>query len=104
MQRVTVVQYTVKANHVDENESLARAVFAELKAKAPRHVTYALFRNGRDFAHVFINSHDDDASELVELPGFRAYQQGIAERCEAPPEVIRIAANMLESFGLSVQR
>jgi hypothetical protein len=104
MQRVTVVRYTVKTNHADENESLARAVFAELKVNAPRHISYALFRNGSDFAHVFINSHQDDASELVDLPAFKAFQQGIAGRCVAPPEVLRVAANMLEYVGLSAHR
>jgi hypothetical protein len=55
---VTLVRYTAKPDRADENEALSRAVFKELKAMAPAHVTYALFRNGLEFAHLFVNTRD----------------------------------------------
>ncbi len=101
MQRVTFVRYAAKPDRAAENETLARAVFAELKAVAPDHVAYALFRDGMDFVHVFINLQGDDSSALTELPSFKAYAKDVIERCEAPPEVIRLSLRLLESYGLA---
>jgi hypothetical protein len=100
MQRVTLVRYTAKPDRADENEALSRAVFAELKATAPAHVTYALFRNGLEFVHLFVNTKTEDASPLTELESFKTYSKDVAERCEAPPEVTRFALTLLESYGL----
>jgi len=101
MQRVTLVRYTAKSDRAAENEALSRAVFAELKTTAPAQVSYALFRNGLDFVHLFVNTASEDASALVELDSFKTYSEGIADRCEAPPEISRLALTLLESYGLS---
>ena len=101
MQRVTLVRYTAKPDRAAENERLARAVFAELKQAAPPHIAYALFRNGVEFVHLFINTKDDDASALIGLAGFKTYAKDVAERCEAPPEPLRLTGRLLESYGLA---
>ena len=101
MQRVTLVRYTTKPGLADENEALSRAVFAELKAKAPAHIAYALFRDGPDFVHLFVNAQSEDASALVELPAFKAYAKDVAERCEAPPDQLRLRVRLLDSYGLA---
>ena len=54
-----------------------------------------------DFVHVFINLRGDDSSALTELPSFKAYAKDVNERCEAPPEVIRLSLRLLESYGLA---
>jgi hypothetical protein len=100
MQRVTLVRYAAKPNRAAENETLARAVFAELRAAAPKHVVYALFRDGVDFVHLFINLQADDSSPVTELPTFKAYAKDIGERCEAAPEQTRLGVRLLESYGL----
>jgi hypothetical protein len=100
MQRVTLVRYKTKPGRADENEALSRAVFAELKEKTPAHATYALFRDGEDFAHVFINDKSDDSNAVTELASFRTFLQGINERCEAPPETTRLAMRLVDSYGL----
>jgi hypothetical protein len=100
MQRVTLVRYAAKPDRADENEALSLAVFNELKITQPDHVAYALFRDGVNFVHLFVNTRDDDASALVELPTFRAYAKDVGERCEAPPETIRLNLNLLASHGL----
>ncbi len=99
MQRVTLVRYAAKPDRADENEALSLAVFNELKITRPDHVAYALFRNGADFVHLFVNTRDEDASALVELPTFKAYAKEIGERCEAPPEPMRLNMNLLASYG-----
>jgi hypothetical protein len=101
MQRVTLVRYTAKPDRAAENETLARAVFAELQDTAPDHVTYVLFRDGTDFVHLFINAEADDSSAVTELPSFKAYAKDIIERCEAPPEPMRLSLRLLESYGLA---
>jgi hypothetical protein len=100
MPRVTLVRYTTKPGRDDENETLSRAVFAELRAKAPEHVGYALFRNGPHFVHLFVNTRDDDATMLTELASFKAYTDSINSRCEVPPEQTRLSLDLLESYGL----
>jgi len=101
MQRVVLVRYTAKPDRAAENENLARAVFAELRLAAPDHVAYALFRDGVDFVHLFVNTKADDASTLTELPSFKAYAKDVAERCKAPPEQTRLNVSLLESYGLT---
>jgi hypothetical protein len=100
MQRVTLVRYAAKPDRAAENETLARAVFAELKAAAPDHLAYALFRDGVNFVHLLINVHADDSSPLTELPSFKAYAKDVLARCEAPPEQTRLGLHLLESYGL----
>jgi hypothetical protein len=101
MQRLTLVRYTAKPDRAAENEALARAVFAELRAAAPDHVAYALFGDGVDFVHLFINAQADDSSPVTELPSFKAYAKDVVERCEAPPEVTRLSLRLLGSYGLT---
>jgi hypothetical protein len=100
MQRVTLVRYAAKPDRAAENETLARAVFAELKAAAPPHVAYALFRDGVEFVHLLVNTEAADSSAVTELPSFKIYMKDILERCEAPPEQTRLNVRLLESYGL----
>ncbi|WP_158814337.1 hypothetical protein [Methylocapsa sp. S129] len=101
MQRVTLVRYKAKPDRADENEALSRAVFAELRATTPDHVAYALFRDGADFVHVFINTQTDDSSPVTELPSFKAFAKDVNARCEAPPETTRLSLRLIESYGLT---
>jgi hypothetical protein len=99
MQRVTLVRYTAKPERADENERLSKAVFAELKASPPDHVAYALFRNGPDFLHLFVNLKDDDSSAVTELASFKAFSKDIAERCDVPPQATRFGLDLVASYG-----
>jgi hypothetical protein len=99
MQRVTLVRYTAKADRAEENQALSRAVFAELKTRAPDRAAYALFRNGVDFVHLFVNLEADDSSPITELASFKAFVKEIDARCEKPPETTRLALHLVESYG-----
>ena len=100
MQRVTLVRYTAKPDCAAQNETLARAAFAELRAAAPEQVAYLLFRDGLDFVHLFINVQADNSDPVTELPTFKAFAKGIVGRCEAPPQQTRLAVHLVESYGL----
>ena len=99
MQRVTFVRYTTKADHAEENERLSREVFAEVRDVAPARLAYALFRNGADFVHVFINMASEDSEVLTGLPSFKAFSKDSGERYATAPEVIRLELNLIESYG-----
>ena len=101
MQRVTLVRYRAKPERAAENERLARAVFAELRQSAPAGIAYLLFRNGLDFVHLFVNTQADDAEALTGLPSFKAYVKDVTERCEAPPDPLRLGVNLLDAYGLA---
>jgi hypothetical protein len=101
MQRVTLVRYAAKPDRADENEALSRAVFEELRAAAPEHIAYALFRDGPDFVHVFINAQADDSSPVTELSTFKAYARDVLGRCHEPPAQTRLSVRLLDSYGLS---
>jgi hypothetical protein len=101
MQRVTLVRYAAKPDHADENEALSRAVFAELKAANPPEAAYALFRDGNEFVHLFVNFEADDSSPITDLSSFKAFMREIDARCEAPPLTTRLALHCVESYGFS---
>ncbi|HEV7716971.1 MAG TPA: hypothetical protein VGO53_15335 [Steroidobacteraceae bacterium] len=99
MQRVTLVRYTTKPDRAAENEALSRAVFAQLRSAPPAGVAYALFRDGNEFIHVFLNLKADDSAALTELAAFKAFQKGVSERCEVPPQATRFAVQLVDSYG-----
>jgi hypothetical protein len=101
MQRVTIVRYTTKPDRADENEALSRAVFAELRVNRPREVAYALFRDGADFLHLFVNLSADDSEAVTGLSSFKAFSKDSADRYVAPPEVVRLSPQLVESYGLA---
>ncbi|HKE93417.1 MAG TPA: hypothetical protein VKB34_03855 [Povalibacter sp.] len=99
MQRVTLVRYTTKPDHSAENEALSRAVFAQLRNAPPEGVAYALFRDGNEFVHVFLNLKEDDGAPVTGLSAFKAFEKGMTERCEVPPDVTRLAVKLVDSYG-----
>jgi hypothetical protein len=88
MMTTTVVRYRAKADRADENQRLIEAVFAELDEREPEGFTYKVFRldDGVSFMHVVIE-HDDgeNPDSLQDVPAFRAFVAGIADRCDVPP-------------------
>jgi hypothetical protein len=85
--QATVVRYQAKPGRAAENQELIEAVFVELEEREPEGFTYKVFRleDGVSFIHVVIE-HDVDAPDsLQEVPAFKAFVAGIADRCEVPP-------------------
>ena len=85
MRRV-MVRYKVKPEAVAENEELVRAVYEELQRTQPPGMRYATFQLDDGLSFVHIHSSDGD-NPLTELASFKAFQQGIAERCDEAPKV-----------------
>jgi hypothetical protein len=99
--RRALIRYTVRPERVEENEQLVRAVYRELARVRPPGLRYATFRLGAggEFVHLVSTETADGRSRLTDLPAFRAFQAGIAERCEEAPVLTEL--HEVGSFGWS---
>lgn len=90
--RRVLVRYTVKPDQIDRNEALIRAVYDELERARPTGLQYATFRLGEsgEFVHLASSRTADGQSPLLGLSAFRAFQAGIADRCEVSPVVTEL--------------
>jgi hypothetical protein len=48
-----------------------------------------------------MNLAEDSSDAVTELPSFKAFQAEIGERYEIPPNALRLAATLVDSYGLS---
>ncbi len=93
-----IIRYRTHPERTAENQRLIEAVFAELRDRpiAGLHYTASGTPDGQ-FTH-FV-SYDDgvEGAQLPTLETFRAFQDGIRERCIEPP--VRTEVKVLGSFG-----
>ncbi len=82
-----IVRYKVKPDCGDENESLIKAVFAELAQKRPAGLRYSSYRleDGLTFVHHAVVSTADGSNPLPQLDAFKAFVSVIKDRCDEPP-------------------
>ena len=81
----TLIRYKTRPDMADHNAKLIAAVFEELKAASPAGVRYLSLRLDDDsFVH-FVEAEPDSANALTGLAAFKAFQNGIRERCDEPP-------------------
>ncbi len=94
-----MVRYTLKPECVTENERLAGAVFAALRAARPSGLRYATFRLGDGLSFVHLVSHEeaDGSNALTALPEFKAFTAGVKDRCADPP--VRVDLTEIGSYG-----
>jgi hypothetical protein len=87
--RNVIVRYKVKPERAEENEQLIEAVFAELAQTTPEGLRYASFKgdDGITFFHFAIIEGDNP---LDKSPAFQAFQDGIRDRCDVPPEPVPV--------------
>ena len=80
-----VTRYAIQsAEAADENQRRVEAVFAELVATAPEHVSYIVLRLADDsFVHVSFHDHgDDEVNPIASTAAFAHFQEGHADRRE----------------------
>ncbi|HEY1478695.1 MAG TPA: hypothetical protein VGF46_01620 [Gaiellales bacterium] len=85
-----MVRYTVKPEHVEENEELVRAVYAELDRRTTAGVRYATYRIGDSGSFVHVSSSLEERSPLADLDAFREFQREISQRCSEQPVVVEL--------------
>ncbi|HEY7458114.1 MAG TPA: hypothetical protein VH765_05110 [Xanthobacteraceae bacterium] len=82
-----LVRYKTKPDRTEENQRLIQGVFRELQVKSPEGVRYlALKLNDGSFVHFVATETKDGTSPIPALEAFKAFQQGIKERCIEPPQ------------------
>jgi hypothetical protein len=82
----TLIRYKTKPELADRNAALIAEVFAELKAAKPDGVRYLSLRlDDGTFVH-FVETSPESASVIPGLAAFKAFQNGIRERCIEPPQ------------------
>jgi hypothetical protein len=94
-----MVSYKLKAAHAAENERLVVGVFEALHKARPPGLSYATFRQSDGLSFVHIVSHDEPEGRnaLTSLPAFKAFAEGVKERCEIAP--IRVELTEIGSYG-----
>lgn len=95
----TMVRYAVKPEQAAHNEALVRQVYEELAQAAPAGLRYATFvqEDGVSFVHLAENDTEEGRSPLLDLAAFRAFQDGVDDRCVDPP--VRTGVRLIGSYG-----
>ena len=90
--RTILVRYKTTAAGGDTNAALVRAVFEELRIRAPGGIRYASYRlaDGVTFIHIASVETPED-NPLTGLPSFKAFQSQLKDRCVEPPVVSELA-------------
>ena len=86
--KTIMVQYKTSETQADANAALVRAVFDELRARAPGGIRYASYRlaDGVSFVHI-ATLETPEENPLTTLPSFKAFQAQVKDRCVEPPVV-----------------
>jgi hypothetical protein len=86
MKRI-MVRYKLKADRVEENKQLVKAIFEELKAKQPEGLHYASygFPDGVSFLHIAFIETADGKNPLSLTDAFPLFTKEIKDRCQEPP-------------------
>jgi hypothetical protein len=94
-----MVSYQLKPDRVDENERLVVAVFEAMNRIRPSGLRYAAFRQPDGVSFIHLVSHDDadGRNALTALPAFKAFAEGVEDRCETPP--VRVELTEIGSYG-----
>ncbi len=90
--KTIMVRYKTLEVASDTNATLVRAVFEELRARAPKGLRYASYRlpDGVTFVHIATLETPDD-NPLLGLPSFKAFQSNHKARCVEPPVVTEMS-------------
>lgn len=89
MKRI-MVQYKVKADRAEENQQYIQKVFEELNSNSPAGLRYASFKqdDGVSFVHIVSIETSDGENPLTDSAAFKAFQEGIKDRCEVMPVAV----------------
>ena len=96
--KTVMVRYRTSEAQADANEALVRAVFNELRARAPDGLRYATYRlaDGVTFVHIATHATAGE-NPLTLLPSFKEFQRDIRSRCVEPPVVTELSA--IDAYG-----
>lgn len=81
-----IIQYKAKKEKADENETLIKEVFRQLKETCPKNLRYAAYKSedGQTFIHL-VSYEQEGGQSLADLPAFKNFQANIKDRFEVQP-------------------
>jgi hypothetical protein len=96
--KTIMVRYKTSEAQADANEALVRAVFDELRLRAPEGLRYASYRlaDGVTFVHLATVATPEN-NPLAGLPSFKAFQKQLKDRCVEPPVVTELSP--VDAYG-----
>lgn len=97
MKTIMVRYKTTSKEAADTNAALVRAVFEELKQRAPGGIRYASYRAEDGVSFVHVATHEGPSEALTQLPSFKEFQREIKSRCAEPPVVTELS--IVGSYG-----
>jgi hypothetical protein len=84
--KTIMVRYKTSEARAEENANLVRAVFDQLRERAPEGTRYACYRLADGVTFVHVASHSAPGpNPIPTLPAFEAFQSKLRERCVEPP-------------------
>ena len=97
--KTIMVRYKTSSEAMgDTNATLVRAVFEELRTRAPGGIRYTSYRlaDGVTFIHIAsVETRGDNP--LIALPAFKAFQAQLKDRCVEAPVVTDLS--VVGSYG-----
>jgi hypothetical protein len=83
----TLIRYRLKAEQVERNEELVRAMFEELHRAAPSGLRYTIFKleDGVTFMHISESEGED--SPMAGFASVQEFRRELADRCDEQPEL-----------------
>jgi quinol monooxygenase YgiN len=91
MKTIMVRYKTSSKETADTNAALVRAVFEELRVRAPGGIRYASYRMEDGVTFVHIATHEGSSEPLTSLPAFKEFQKELKGRCAEPPVVSELS-------------
>jgi hypothetical protein len=87
-----MVRYKLRADRMDENKQLVKAIFAELNTKQPEGLHYASFGfpDGLSFVHIVSIETPDGKNPLSMTEAFPLFTKDIKDRCEEAPVAMEL--------------
>jgi len=97
--KTIMVRYKTSEAHAEANAALVRAVFNELRSRAPAGIRYATYRlpDGVTFVHIATHETAGD-NPIASLASFKAFQAGLKDRCVELPVLTELSP--VDSYGL----
>ena len=95
----SMIRYKVQPERADENETLVKAVYAQLGRERPEGLHYATFKlpDGVSFMHIVFET-DQPGRILNEVAAFKAFVGDIGSRCDEPPVATELT--LVGSYGI----
>lgn len=90
--KVIFVQYRVKKECAEENESFIGDVFSALERERPAGIRYVSFKSpdGVTFTHLALQETADGQSALLGLEAFQRFVTTVRNRCEVAPVSVEL--------------